>query len=669
MSRSSLSVSTRGLVLVAVPIVFQILFAVWLAFVLADTQKKLQAQWQSEELIRLACQLSRDSTDVIVYMQMPMQMKELIATDEMAQTGLVRPQTDYFRLEEVASKNPKNIEPLKRLKSIGLVLFNLQQKELENAEQVKREMALGHSEKRARMLRRAKKRTAKRAERRAERRAEKRAALLAEGKPIPEHLQDPPASRGVMLGAPAVDHYKLMLKQHGPQFYSAINELVTSEEESMKDTNAFGAGSIARINLTLLLIAISSIVVTVFLGYLYSVSIRRPLKHLSENGRRLSHREPLLPALPGNDEFANLDQLLHLNSMEIEEALTHERAVIDNAADMICTIDENCKFVSVNPFVERMLGYLQEELVERSAADFVVAQQSLLAEEYCRKAISDGENLFELRMQKRNGDFAETRWSCMWSDDDRKLFCVVQDITEEKAIEQLKQDFADMISHDLRSPLMAMGNSLTLIEAGVKGEISPEAKASVLASAKNVEKLVALVNDLLDFQKLKAGKMQLNLEPHSLQTIVREAAELLAESARQKSVELQLPQGETSLPCDYNKLLQTVVNLLSNAIKFSEPGKVVVVDLDETGGNARLCVSDSGPGVPEEFREKIFEPFEQAPSSRAKEGTGLGLAICKLVVEAHGGKIYVDANRSETGVTGGRFVVELPLHAKTSQEA
>jgi PAS domain S-box-containing protein len=662
MARASLNVFHRGLILVAVPIIFQICFGIWLAVVLSDAQKKLQAQWQSEELIRLACQLSRDSTDVIVYMQMPIQMKEMISTDEMAQTGLVRPKQDYFRLEEVASKNPKNIEPLQRLKTIGLVLFNLQQKELESAEQLKRRMALNrHGEKRARSLRRA--------EKRREKRAEKRAALLAEGKPIPERLQDASPSHGVTLGAPVVDGYKLTLQKHGREFYSRINELVTAEEESMKDTNAFGAGSIAKINVTLLLIALSSIAVTVFLGYLYSVSIRKPLKHLGENGRRLSLREPLLPVLPGNDEFAKLDQLLQLNSKEVEEALAHERAVIENAADIICIIDEKGRFVNVNPFVERMLGYLQEELMDRPASDFVSSEQSLLADEYLRKAIVDGAGLFELRMSKRNGDFADTRWSCTWSQEDSRLFCVVQDITEEKAIEQLKQDFADMISHDLRSPLMAMGNSLTLIEAGVKGEISEDARASVMTSAKNVEKLIALVNDLLDFQKLKAGKMQLNLEDHSLQSIVSEAAELLAETAQQKSLELHLPQGKLVVPCDYNKVLQTVVNLLSNAIKFSEAGSAVIVDLDATDDLARLSVSDSGPGVPEAFREKIFEPFEQAPSARAREGTGLGLAICKLIVEAHGGRIFIEPCRAGGDKTGSRFVVELPLHAKNSSEA
>jgi len=650
----SLNVTSRGLILVAVPVFFQICFAVWLAFVLGDAQKKLQAQWQSEELIRLASQLSRDTSDVIVYMQMPHDIKGMLS-DDMAQAGLVKPQQDYFRLAEMASKNPKHLEPLNNLKSIGLVLFNLQQKELESAER---------HERLARQGKREGKRSRRRAHQREERRAEKRAALLAEGKPIPEYLKDEP--RGVVLGGSGSDSYKETLRRHGPRFYESINALVDSEEESMRDTNAFGAGSIARINSTLLFMALTSGVLTMFLGFLYAVSIRAPLKHLGENGRRLALREPLLPALSGNDEFSRLDQLLHVNSKEIEDALARERAVVENAADLICIINESGAFVSANSFVERMLGYLQEELSGRSASEFVAPEQSLLADEFIRKAIAGDEQLFELKLQRRDGLIIDTRWSCMWSEEDKKLFCIVQDVSEQKAVERLKQDFADMISHDLRSPLMAMGNSLTLIEAGVKGEISPEAKARVLASSKNVEKLVALVNDLLDFQKLKAGKMQLSLSEHSLQEIVREAADLLADSAGHKSVSLRLPEGETRVQCDHNKILQTVVNLLSNAIKFSAEAGVVAVELEsESGGSlVRLRVNDSGPGVPAEFRERIFEPFEQAPSSRAKEGTGLGLAICKLVVEAHGGRIYVEARSAQVGAAkGSSFVVELPVNA------
>lgn len=672
MMHYSPSVSTRGRILVLVPIIMQIVFVCWLAMVLSDAQAKLKAQWASELLIQKACELSRSTTDVIVFMQMPYDVKELVGRD-VAGAGMEKPRKDFEVLKAMAGQNPKHKEALENIENVGFVLFKLQQREKEKSEILQRRFdKLAEIRQRKAVVE--------------DRKARIRSRLEAAGEPIPANLMpkyyhdDSAArlriSRGRrrrvhIAGVQPQENYKVTLARSGPKFYDAIDQLVNSEEEAMKDVNAFGASSIATINSMLLLVSFLGIGVTVFLGYLYAVSIRKPLKHLGENGKRLSARQALLPALPGQDEFAQLDRLLHLNSSEVEIALARERAVMDNAADLICVLNENGDFLYINPFIERMLGYLPEELLGQPMNVLACAEHSLLADEFVRNSKTGSEQLFELRLKKRHGDFVDTRWSCIWSQEDKKLFCVVHDITEEKAIEQLKQDFADMISHDLRSPLMAMSNSLTLIEAGAKGEISPEAKVSVQASAKNVEKLIALVNDLLDFQKLKAGKMQLNLQSNSLQSIVAEAAELLVESAQHKSVQLILPDGELKVDCDYNKLLQTVVNLLSNAIKFSEPGSKVEVEIKRAGDNVCLAVRDTGPGVPEEFRTKIFEPFEQAPSSRAKEGTGLGLAICKLVAEAHGGRIYVEQHSLPNGheqpsenARGSVFVLELPVNAK-----
>ncbi len=240
---------------------------------------------------------------------------------------------------------------------------------------------------------------------------------------------------------------------------------------------------------------------TLLLGSLYAVSIRRPLRRLSENARLLSQRQKLLPAMSNTGSFGKLDQLLHLTAAGVESALLKEREVFENAADLICIIDENGNFVSINPIVERMLGSQPSDLIGRQVNMLAQVEQSLLIDEYIRDAIQAREmKRFDVRLQSLGGTVIETRWSCIWSESQRRLFCVAHDVTEEKAIEVLKQDFADMISHDLRSPLMAMSNALTLIEKGVKGDISDDARLSVQASSKNVDKLIALVNDLLDFK-------------------------------------------------------------------------------------------------------------------------------------------------------------------------
>lgn len=621
-----------GLLLVAIPCFVQIAFVVYLSNTLNELQERLEEQWHSEELIRRACQLCRDSTDTLVWMQMPSQLQSIFE-GQRAGNQLEKPLREYRNLVKMASEIPEQQETLKTFVPVADTIFELQKKELEAAMNVERAYNSIPPEERKKPWQEKKRIRAK------------------------EHM-----STG------DTNSYKRKLHEYGPGFIEGIAKIVSNEEVRQAASDKFGAASVVSLNSKLSLFALVTIAMTLMLGSLYAVSIRRPLRRLSENARLLTQRQKLLPAMANAGVFGKLDQLLHLTAAGVESALLKEREVFENAADLICIIDETGNFLSINPFVKRMLGYLPADLVGRPVNVLAQVEQSLLIDEYIRDAIKAKElKRFDIRLQSANGKVIETRWSCIWSDSQQRLFCVAHDVTEDKVIEVLKQDFADMISHDLRSPLMAMSNALTLIEKGVKGPISEDARLSVEASSKNVVKLIALVNDLLDFQKLKAGKMELNLERNYLEKIVSEAADFLVETANSKGVVLSLPEGKTFLECDNNKILQTVVNLLSNAIKFSSENSQVTVTIefvragqkDNSERMVRLSVRDCGPGVPEDFRVKIFEPFEQASSGREKEGTGLGLAICKLIVEAHGGKISVTPAEP-----GSVFVVDLPLVAQ-----
>jgi signal transduction histidine kinase len=161
--------------------------------------------------------------------------------------------------------------------------------------------------------------------------------------------------------------------------------------------------------------------------------------------------------------------------------------------------------------------------------------------------------------------------------------------------------------------------------------------------------------------------MQLNLGEYNLEEIIEEAVEFVRSVAAAKSVELKMQSGHWAIRCDRPKLLQTITNLVSNAIKFSPEGEAVCIDVAEFPHAVQLSVTDRGPGVPEQFQERIFEAFEQVPAT-AKAGTGLGLAICKLIVEAHNGSIGVsavgsEARRQDAGSNaclGSRFWFRIP---------
>jgi signal transduction histidine kinase len=288
-----------------------------------------------------------------------------------------------------------------------------------------------------------------------------------------------------------------------------------------------------------------------------------------------------------------------------------------------------------------MLGVEPETLIQKSLFDLVIPEDSGLADEHLRNAKTAADMyIFELRVQATDGRVLDTRWSCLWSASEEKVFCIVQDVTEQKKVERLKEDFFGMISHDLRSPLSSLYGSLKLIVAGAKGPVSEEVATEVKTAANNVERLVRFVNDLLDFQKLKAGRMELDLTEFDLLSIISEAIDMVRSFAQAKGVQVSAPAGQWDIVGDRGKLVQTLVNLLGNAIKFTAPDTTIVVDVIDEAETIEVCVTDCGPGVPEEFRDTIFNAFEQVPSApKIKQGTGLGLAICKLIIKAHKGLI------------------------------
>ena len=234
------------------------------------------------------------------------------------------------------------------------------------------------------------------------------------------------------------------------------------------------------------------------------------------------------------------------------------------------------------------------------------------------------------------------------------------DILQLRELEQLKSAFVSTVSHELRTPLTSVRGALGLVLGGAAGETSPKTRELLRIAHQNTERLIRLINDILDIEKLESGQMELRREPCDLGGIVRTTLAALDAYSSEHGVrvELEPPAGPVALRADADRLVQVVTNLVSNAVKFSPRDSVVRVAVAADGPVARLTVADRGPGIPVEFRSRIFGRFQQADDSgsRAHGGTGLGLAIVRSITELHGGTV-----RFETVVgEGTTFVVELP---------
>lgn len=243
---------------------------------------------------------------------------------------------------------------------------------------------------------------------------------------------------------------------------------------------------------------------------------------------------------------------------------------------------------------------------------------------------------------------------------------VKEDITERMKIERMKSEFISTVSHELRTPLTSIRGSLSLIAGGVSGELSEQTKALVEIAHKNSERLILLVNDILDTEKIESGKIEFNPKPVELMHVLHQALESNRAYGEQFKVNYEL-EGDlpgVMLNVDENRLIQVLTNLLSNAAKFSPSGGKVTVAVTRNDKTIRVAVNDRGSGIPEAFRSRIFQKFAQADSSdtRKKGGTGLGLSITKALVEKMGGSIGFDSQPNVLTT----FFVEFPVWEKTA---
>jgi signal transduction histidine kinase len=238
-----------------------------------------------------------------------------------------------------------------------------------------------------------------------------------------------------------------------------------------------------------------------------------------------------------------------------------------------------------------------------------------------------------------------------------------RDVTAQQEAERMKKEFTSTLSHELRTPLTSIIGSLQLINSGVMGEVDKEVGELTMVAERNGQRLLDLINDILDVEKIESGKLTFVPELTGVNDLVREAIVLNKAFGERFKVRFEARDDggpERQVRVDRKRLLQVMTNLLSNAAKFSPEGSVVEISTEDAGPNVRIAVHDRGAGIPDAFRTRIFGRFTQADSTatRQKGGSGLGLAICKRLVELMDGQIGFQ-DRPGGGTS---FWFELPRH-------
>ncbi|MDQ0326522.1 PAS domain S-box-containing protein [Rhodopseudomonas julia] len=346
------------------------------------------------------------------------------------------------------------------------------------------------------------------------------------------------------------------------------------------------------------------------------------------------------------------------------------QAMVNNAPGVLFQLKEerpgSASFTYVSAGVKRFLGIGVEELLANSShIDRLFSPNDLARarEKLATSASSMQSWVMEAELAVRGGGKVWVRIAAkprmdpsgkvIW---DGSLF----DITDRKRMEQMKNDFISTVSHELRTPLTSIRGSLGLVAGGAAGELPKKAASLINIAHSNSERLVRLINDILDIEKIESGRMPFEPIPVGLHPAVEQAVEASRDYLADRNVEISVVDDapDANVYVDPDRLHQVLTNLLSNAIKYSPEDGTVVVNLCRKGDNLRISVIDNGPGIPEAFRSRIFRRFEQADSSatRQKGGTGLGLNIAKAIVERSGGDISFESEPDVRTV----FHVDLP---------
>ncbi len=372
-----------------------------------------------------------------------------------------------------------------------------------------------------------------------------------------------------------------------------------------------------------------------------------------------------------NQQF-EVTRLVEQRTEELSNSTKKYKSLFENANDGIVIRDSlSTKIIDVNDIFLRRLGYERDEIIGASVDKFSPLVNEQSAEEKKKLLAQGTDKVIEwIHVRKDGTEFPVSISNSKLKLDGRDVvLSFVRDITERKLAEIQKDEFVSTVSHELRTPLTSIKGSLGLIQSGTVGNLPDQVRNLLDIAYNNSERLTLLINDILDMEKIEAGKMDFHLQPMNIVSLINKALEANKGygDAYDVAFVFQEPPEEMVVNGDEDRLMQVMANLMSNAAKFSPKGGQVELSISEEQKSYRIGVTDFGSGIPEDFRDRIFDKFSQVDGSntRQKGGTGLGLSISQAIVMRHGGIIDF-TTESDRGTT---FFVDLPKFMDSAKEA
>lgn len=408
-----------------------------------------------------------------------------------------------------------------------------------------------------------------------------------------------------------------------------------------------------------------SCLISVALMVFFSRDIVNRLSVIAEKAQLLTFGKPVRAEFSHSDEISELERTLSTTSLKLAEIRNRQAVILDNSADVICSLDAKLKFAAVGEAASKHWGLSPDQLLGKSvlsllSADTVDSTSAALE----RIASTSGEGKVENVIKCGDGSWKNSVWIVLWSPEKRTYFCVVHDVTDLRNVEKLKQHFIAVASHDLRAPLTSVTLNVSILTETMNEDLSPGIVSELNRVQTSAQRLTDLVNELLELDKLEAGKLSVELKKVLASDACEAVKDLLLGLARQTGVSIVMPEDDAFVMAEEKRLVQMISNLMSNAIKFSPEGGKIVMEIRKEAPFAVISIKDEGCGMTSQECASIFEKFSQARSAKssAMKGTGLGLAVVKALAEAHGGRVEVVSAVGQ----GSTFSLYIPLVASES---
>ena len=354
------------------------------------------------------------------------------------------------------------------------------------------------------------------------------------------------------------------------------------------------------------------------------------------------------------------------------------RLITDSLPALIAYVDRHKFYQFNNKTYEKWFGNISAEQQSFHMKDFLGESFYQKNHHYIESALSGSTVTYESEVEILSGAVRAVSVTYIPHVDEtgrvQGFFSLTSDISDRKAVERMKDEFLTLVSHELRTPLTSIHGSLTLLASGRLGTLSVKGQRMLEIADESTERLVRLVNNILDLQRMESGEVIMTKTPCNVADLMVQSVEAMQSIAQQKQVTLENHPLESIISADPDFIIQALTNLIANAIKFTEPNSTVLIRASHVKSPVKrkgkkyhkhareiiqIEVIDEGPGIPDEQLENIFERFKQVDTSdsRKKGGTGLGLAICRKIIEQHEGRIWAENNMN----TGSSFYFTLPI--------